>query len=175
MRRDRQAGNSMVLALIVMSSLAALGSLTALSVQGSLKSSSTDRFQAVALYAAESGAAVAMDYLRSHTDPTYYWSAFVDQNNNNPPVFPLVSNDAPPGDPNNPFSSDQKTWYHIDILNNRDDPNFGTGGADKDSDRRVVIRSTGHGPQGSVAIVEWEVQGATWTTSLTLIGWHVVL
>lgn len=175
MRRDRQAGNSMVLALIVMSSLAALGSLTALSVQGSLKSSSTDRFQSVALYAAESGAAVAMDYLRTHTDPVTYWSAFVDGNNNNPPAFPMQSNDKPPGDPDNPFSTDQHAWYHVEILNNRDDPSYG-GGAPNDTDCRVIIRSTGHGPQGSVAIVEWDVQGApTWTTSLTLIGWHVVL
>ena len=50
--RDRQQGNSLLLALIVMSSLAALGSLTVVSVQSSLKSSTNGRSQTIAMYAA---------------------------------------------------------------------------------------------------------------------------
>ena len=46
--RDPQRGNSLLLALIVMSSLATLGSLTVVSVQSSLKASTNDRSQTVA-------------------------------------------------------------------------------------------------------------------------------
>src|SRR5437762_1816408 len=70
--RDRQRGNSLVLALIVMSALATLGSLTVVSVQSSLKTSTNDRSQTIALYAAESGAAYAMDFLRAKGDWTPY-------------------------------------------------------------------------------------------------------
>ena len=162
----------MVLALIVMSSLAALGSLTALSVQGSLKTSSNDRFQAVAMYAAESGGALTMSWLRANLDLVNGWGAQVRPNNNNPisPGFP--ANGALPGDPNNPFSADQHCWFEVIILNNRSDTGYGTG---QDNDWRVVIRATGHGPQGSTSIIEWEVQATNWTTSLELVGWHVVL
>jgi Tfp pilus assembly protein PilX len=192
--RDRQRGNSMLLALIVLSSLATLGSLTVVSVQSSLKTSTNDRTQTVAMYAAESGAAVAMDFLRNHFDPLTGWSAYV-RPSNLPFPPPLAAPDLPssgalPGTADNLFSADQNAWFSVTILNNRNDPQFAAGGSN-DGDGQVIIRSTGHGPQGSVAIIEWEVSRIglqappaapppPWPAiapfvPLVLVGWHIVL
>jgi len=139
MPRDRQRGNSLLLALIVMSALATLGSLTVVTVQSSLKSSTNDRFQAVALYAAESGAAAAMVYLRQVHAST---SSFASATGPTPPVF---GNNVPPG-AGSPFSNDQNASYSVAILPAAINPND-----------HVIIRSTGFGGQGSTAILEWEV------------------
>ena len=164
-----------------MSSLAALGSLTVVSVQSSLKSSTNGRSQTIAMYAAESGGAVAMDYLRSVFDANLAWGSLVHPGNISLSVVPnLVTN---------PFSSDQNASYSVELLNNRNDPGFDAG---TDEDAQIIIRSTGHGPQGSVAILEWEVRRVKnpppapalptdprWTYGpndpLILVGWHVVL
>jgi hypothetical protein len=166
--RDRQRGNSLLLALIVMSALATLGSLTVVSMQSSLKTSTNDRMQTIALYAAESGAAVTMNYLRRTFDATAPggnkwtpWGIDLAANNLNVPYIPqarIPSNQVRPGALNNLFSPDQNAWYEVQLLNNRDDTGFTVGGGAGDTDGVVIIRSTGHGPQGSVAIVEWEVQ-----------------
>jgi len=166
--RDPQRGNSLLLALIVMSALATLGSLTVVSMQSSIQMSTNDRAQAIALYAAESGAAVAMDFLRKNFDPgigniSTSWGQFLKDGN----TLPLVdmsafipSSDARPGDVanRNLFSGDQNAWFHIDLLNNRDDAGFLSAQGNNDTDAIVIIRSTGHGPQGNLAIVEWTVQ-----------------
>lgn len=167
-RRDPERGNSLLLALIVMSALATLGSLTVVSMQSSIQMSTNDRAQTIALYAAESGAAVTMAALRNLFNPSppppntwTTWSTYVTPNNSAPfpPITPLVpSSGAVPGTPQNLFDRDQNAWYEIRLLNNRDDPSFGTGAGTNDTDGIVIIRSTGHGPQGSLAIVEWTVQ-----------------
>lgn len=206
--RDPQRGNSMLLAMIVLSALGTLGSLTVVSVQGVLKASTNDRSQAIAMYAAESGAAAAMDALRRNynPDPTVLWSAFVQKGNGPLPLTPmptsvLPSNGVLPGDPSNQnlFSTDLNAWFSVTILNNPDDPAFDANQANHDSDGQVIIQSTGHGPQGAIAIVEWEVRrlpapppnplppdglprGAmtlsttspTTTPPLILLGWRVV-
>ncbi|HEX3473882.1 MAG TPA: hypothetical protein VHT91_02510 [Kofleriaceae bacterium] len=172
--RDPQRGNSLVLALIVMSALATLGSLTVVSMQSSIQLSTNDRAQTIAMYAAESGAAVTMDFLRKNfnangTAPfngATSWSAYCAANNqllvNMATVIP--SSDALPGTANNlldlvdPSKRDQNAWYHIDILNNRTDQAFPNNNPNCDTDGILIIRSTGHGPQGSLAIIEWEVQ-----------------
>jgi hypothetical protein len=142
-------------------------------MQSSIQMSTNDRAQAIALYAAESGAAVAMDFLRRDFDPHWpngtlgtistSWGQYLTNRN----TLPLVdmsafipSSDAPPGDPlnRNLFDRDQNAWFHIDLLNNPDDPGFPAGQNGNETDGVVIIRSTGHGPQGSLAIVEWEVQ-----------------
>jgi Tfp pilus assembly protein PilX len=149
--RDRQRGNSLVLALIVMSALATLGSLTVVSVQSSLKASTNDRSQTVALYAAESGAVFAMDFLRHNAVD---WNPYITTVNTvgiipvaPDPLFP--TNRAQPAALGNPFSVDQNAWFDIQFFNNRDEP------IDPliDVDRQIIIRSTGHGPQESVAVV----------------------
>jgi type II secretory pathway pseudopilin PulG len=180
--RDRQRGNSLLLALIVMSVLATLGSLTVISVQSSLKTSTNDRSETIARYAAESGAAVAMDYLRGQikiTQATTDWSAYFTVNNAEPrPPLPFPSNGAQPGTPNNLLSPDQNAWYLVEALNNRNDPGFQpTLNRNDDTDGQIILRATGHGPQGSVAIIEWEVRWQSQPPSepLILMGWRVVL
>lgn len=168
--RDPERGNSLVLALIVMSALATLGSLTVVSMQSSIQLSTSDRAQTIAMYAAESGAAVTMDFLRKNFDAgdpngiATSWGAYCTPNNGSP-ADPLVdmsqyipSSDAMPGDPKNLFDRDQNAWFHIDILNNRDDQGYPNRTPSCDTDGILIIRSTGHGPQGSLAIVEWTVQ-----------------
>lgn len=187
--RDRQRGNSLLLALIVLSALAMLGSLTVVSVQSGLKTSTNDRSQAAAMYAAESGGAAAMDFLRNHFDPAGGWSAYVKPSNEPTLIAPLVAPDLPssgalPGTAGNLFSADQNAWFSIEILNNRGDPGFADRSGTNDMDGQVIIRSTGHGPQGSVVILEWEVRRTAaappWpvippAVPLILVGWHVVL
>ena len=67
--RQPERGNTLVLALIVLSALATLGELTILSVRGGIATTAGDRFHTMSLYAAESGAATAMDFLRGNLDP----------------------------------------------------------------------------------------------------------
>ena len=164
-RRSGERGNSLVLATIALTGLVTLGSLTVLSVQGGMASTGQERFNSMALYAAESGAAVAMDYLRQNVDPAAKWSAFVSPSNASPP-FPagIYGNQKQPGDPSNLFSPGVSAWYEVSILNNRTDPNFANPSTN-DSDARVIIRSTGHGPDGSTAQVEWEVAAGNITGS----------
>lgn len=168
--RDPERGNSLLLALIVMSALATLGSLTVVSMQSSIQMSTNDRTQTIAMYAAESGAAVAMDFLRKNFDAsgaapfnaTTSWGAYCTANNAGLMDMSTVisSSDARPGDAahHNLFSPDQNAWFHIDIVNNRNDPGYTTNPPNCDNDGILIIRSTGHGPQGSLAIVEWTVQ-----------------
>src|SRR5215510_1583426 len=113
--RDRERGNSLLLALIVMSALAALGSLTVVSTQSNLKTSTNDRAQTIAMYAAESGAAVAMDFLGknfNNSDDTrpFGWSTFVTRRNIGAVSVSQVlipSNRALPGPGANLFDADQ--------------------------------------------------------------------
>lgn len=176
--RDRQRGNSLLLALIVMSSLATLGALTVVSVQSSLKASTNDRAQAIALYAAESGGAAAMDFLRANraADWTTYFGPLPPPTPPGPPPpLPCKGNNVLPGAPGNAFSADQNAWYAVQLFNNRNEDIGGPPGSDVD--KQVVIRSTGHGPQGSVAIVEWEIkwQDHPGLQPMILVGWHIVL
>jgi hypothetical protein len=201
--RDRERGNSLVLALIVMSSLATLGSLTVVSVQSSLKSSTNERAQTIAMYAAESGGAMAMQFLRTAAafEPNALaWSDFVEPANAphvlGPPQLPAGG--AIPGSADNPFTIDQNASFTVELFNNRGDPGVATG---DDTDAQIVIRVTGNGPQGSVAIIEWEIRRVMlpvpappdpappdpppWINSLgvlvspadplVLVGWHAVL
>jgi Tfp pilus assembly protein PilX len=187
-RRNRERGNSLLLALIVMSSLATLGSLTVVSVQSSLKSSTNERSQTIAMYAAESGAAATIHYLRTHFDDNNAWNALVNVNNV-PTVLAapeLNSSGALPGTSDNPFSLDQNAWFSVELINNLEDPDVAAG---NDTDAQIIIRSTGHGPQGSVAIVEWEVRRFPhpnpdkvtnpWdppdAMPVVLVSWHIVL
>ncbi len=188
-RRDPQRGNSLLLALIVMSSLATLGSLTVVSVQSSLKASTNDRSGSIATYAAESGCALAIEFLRTNYDlgGGGFWSAYTRPGNLTTVVPGFPSNGALPTATANPFSADQNASFNVEILNNRDDPGFGAG---TDQDGQVIIRSTGHGPQGSVAIIECEVRrfndpasvvpsplpgNPTSSVPVILLGWHIVL
>lgn len=144
----------MVVATLVLTGLVTLGGLTVLSVQGGVGAAGHARHKSTALYAAESGAAAAMDFLRSNVTGGG-WDAYVQPSNVNP-LRPtqIVGNEAAPGEAGNLFAADVNAWYEVEILNNVDDGGFIAG---DDDDKRVIIRSTGHGPNGAVARVEWEV------------------
>lgn len=160
--RQRERGNSIVLALVILSALGLLASLTVLSVRGGIQTTGNDRFHAIAQYAAESGGAVAMDYLRANLDPTTGWRAFVSAGNATPPVPAAIpGNDVASGTAGNPFSDDLRASYKVEIYNNRSDPGFATG---YDDDKRVILRSTGYGPDGAAVIVEWEIKSSLATT-----------
>jgi hypothetical protein len=181
-RRDHQRGNSLLLALIVMSSLAALGSLTVVSVQSSLKASTNDRAGSIAMYAAESGIALAIEFLRTNWTAPGSWAPHIVGNNASTVTLPFPSNGVVPG-PGNPFAADQNAWFLVQTLNNRGDTGYVVG---TDDDDQIILRATGHGPQGSVAIIECEIRRypipptplpspLTSTTPVILVGWHVVL
>lgn len=149
----------MLVALIALTGLVTLAGLTVLSVQGGIATSASDRFNAIAMYSAESGASAGMDYLRKNlvivgTTRTFP-PAFVSANNASPPQLPdIPGNNIAPGQPGNLFSSSQQAWYSVEILNNRGDAGYATG---TDTDGDLIIRATGHGPDGATAQVEWEI------------------
>lgn len=154
--RARQRGNVMLLLLLALAGLGALGGITVIATRGSMNAAGHDRWKTIALYAAESGAAAGIDYLRRQTEEAVPWSALVSPSNT-APISPsdAIGNGVMNGDSGNPFSADTQAWYEIEILNNETDPGFALG---EDRDNRLIIRSTGHGPDGTTAKVEWEVR-----------------
>ena len=145
--------------MVVLTALGTLSMLTVLSVRGGIQTTANDRFHAIAQYAAESGGAAAMEFLRTSLDPNLGWTALVTPSNTPPLESPtgVLGNDIPAGDSGNPFSADLHASYRVELLNNRSDSGFLAG---TDDDTRVIIRSTGYGPNGAVAIIEWDVKTA---------------
>src|SRR5262249_31954624 len=144
----------LLLAMIVMAALGTLSALTVVTVEGGIATVGNDRFHQIAVYAAESGGAAAMDFLRKNLNLTTGWTAYVSPNKARPVQPALPGNNRDVGTAGNLFSSDVPSWYSVQILNNRNDSGFAAG---VDNDKRVVIRSTGYGPNGAVAVVEWEI------------------
>jgi hypothetical protein len=150
----------MILAMIVLAALGTLSSLTVVTVQGGIATAGNDRFHLIAVYAAESGGAAAMDFLRKNINLTTGWKIYVSANNAIPPQPSLPGNNQGVGTVGNVFAADMPGWYSVQILNNRTDSGFATA---NDNDKRVVIRSTGYGPNGAVAVVEWEITASNAT------------
>ena len=173
--RQRERGSALFVAIIVFSSMAILAGLTVVSTQGGLATTRTDRFATVALYAAESGAAAAMEFLRTNVDPATGLSAYVTPNNA-APVSPAAirGNNIQPLAVGNPFSNDMRAWYSVSILNNRNDTGFVAG---TDDDYTVILHVVGYGPNGAVATVEWEVRAdpSGVPKPFTLVSWHQLL
>lgn len=149
--------------MIVLSALGTLSALTVVTVQGGIATAATDRYHLIAGYAAESGGMAAMDFLRKNVNSQTGWKAYISANNANPPQPNLPGNNADVGTSGNLFASDMPGWYSVQILNNKSDTGFAAG---NDNDKRVIIRSTGYGPNGAIAIVEWEISA----TSITGMG-----
>ena len=152
-----ERGSIMLLALVVLSSLLAMGGLAVLAVQRSSSAIAHERFQSIAMFAAESGVVAGMVYLRAEYDDSEKWTAQVTANND-APISPnqLPGNLAEPGDSSNPFSPTLGGWYEVTILNNESDPDFIVG---NDSDATVILRAVGHGPNGSSTTIEVAVSG----------------
>ncbi len=138
-----------------MSALGTLSMLTVASVRAGIKTSGNDRFHTIALYAAESGGAAAMDYLRGVVDPTTGFTALLQSEQPSPDE--IVGNNKLPGTSDNPFSAELGAHYRVEIMNNRGDSGFATS---TDTDKRLVIRATGYGPDGAAAVIEWDIQAA---------------
>jgi hypothetical protein len=156
-REAGQRGSAMVVAMVSLVGLIGLGGVALIATQGGLSGTMHERFQTVALHAAEAGAAVAMDVLRRDHDVSAHWSSLVTAENQDVELWDQVAgNGVPPGEEDNLFSSDRQSWYEVEIRNNVSDPGYADG---DDDDSRVVIRSTGHGPDGARVILEVEVSG----------------
>jgi type II secretory pathway pseudopilin PulG len=155
----------MVVMLIVLVTLGTIAGLTVISVQGGAAQASAQRFSAMALYAAESGAAAAMTWLKTQYHPTGH---FTDVLNQTPSGIP--GNAIQPGQTGNLLSNDQQGWYEVKILNNVGDKDFDLG---SDFDSTIVIQSTGYGPNGAMRRLEWEVHmmGPP-TNKLLIVGWR---
>jgi hypothetical protein len=160
----RQRGTTMVVALIALTGLGTLGTITMLSVEGGLSAATADRSHAIALLAAESGAAAGLDFLRRLSFSQYNWfSNNIRANNIGAETPPSIrGNERLPGQSGNVFSPDMKAWYRVTIYNNETDPNFGDTGSTSDSidsDGFVILESVGYGPNRAVATIRVQVQG----------------
>lgn len=179
----------MVVMMIVLVALGTIAGLTVISVQSGSASANAQRFDAIALYAAESGAVAAMNWLKVNFDDDVYdvwgnlvaagskFSQYVNYKNVNPesPIG-IPGNNALPGTTWNLLSADQQAWYQVKILNNRSDGGYAKPGGE-DEDGVVIIQSTGHGPNGAMKQIEWEVfrmtaHDAAGKNPMVLIGWR---
>jgi len=158
--RDRQRGAALAVSLIAITALLGLGALTVLSVQSETAAAGQSRFTQAALYAAESGTAAGMDFLRSRCNINTFFTDYVTSGNASPLSPPeIVGNKVKPGDPGNIFLKNLQLWYEVTILNNPDDPSFipQNGLPFGDTDGIVILHSIGHGPDQTVAVVELKV------------------
>ena len=158
----------MVVMLVVLVALGTIAGLTVISVQGGAAQASAQRFSSMALYAAESGAAAAMSWLRTQHGASDRFTRVLGTT-----PADLPGNGVQPRAPGNLLSEDQQGWYQVTLLNNPGDPGVATN---TDTDSTVIIQATGHGPNGAMRRLEWEVrwdETAT-VTALRLVGWRDV-
>jgi hypothetical protein len=163
--RDRQRGAALALTLIAITALLGLGAITVMSVHSEIAATAQSRFNYYALYAAESGAAAGMEFLRNNCRTMTGFTTWVTWNNKDP-LKPdaIIGNKLKPGDNGNLFASSRDMWYEVAIYNNLDDPGLAPVDGDlnpiapADTDFTVVLHSTGYGPDNTVATVELSVK-----------------
>ena len=153
----------MVVMLVVLVALGTIAGLTVISVQGGSAQASAHRFSAMALYAAESGAAVATSWLANRYHPSKRFTAVLGET-----PAELPGNGVRPGQDGNLLSDDQQGWYEVTLRNNPND----AGGDDRDTDGIVVIEVTGHGPNGAMRRLEWVVGKDTAANTMAFVGWR---
>lgn len=162
-----QRGSIIVIAVIVVASLIGVAGIAAMSVHSNIASTGTDRAKVIALYAAESGAIAAMSVLHASYSEGAQWQVWFGSTRGSL-IDSIPANNLPAcaedgdSDCNSYFAADQQARYEVVVLNNQTDPqavwDATTGGfLGNDSDGRVVIRSTGFGPNNATARIEWEV------------------
>ncbi|RMH40430.1 MAG: hypothetical protein D6689_13815, partial [Deltaproteobacteria bacterium] len=76
-----ERGSVMLVAMVTLVGLLGIGGLAILSIQSGQSATGHERFRRVARYAAESGIAAGMEYLRDALQPGTLWSAEVVPNN----------------------------------------------------------------------------------------------
>ena len=165
-RRSRQRGSAMVVMLIVLVALGTIAGLTVISVQGGSAQTSAQRFSAMALYAAESGAAATMTWLKTRTFASGRFPTVLQQS-----VADIPGNGIQPGQSGNLLSSDQQGWYEVTLRNNANDQ---AGSPTQDEDGILIIQVTGHGPNGAMKRMEWEVKREDTPAAMVLLGWRDV-
>jgi Tfp pilus assembly protein PilX len=150
-----ERGATLIVALVAIVALLGIGMVTVLSVRSDTVAAGSDRFQTMALYAAESGVAAGMDFLRSNCPTT---SA----------GFTSMLGTAPTGITGNnvqsgtgyPFTTGSKNYYSVSIKNNA-----GETSAAADSDYTVVLRSVGYAPNSTQVVLEVEVTSPSCLTN----------
>jgi Tfp pilus assembly protein PilX len=154
--RRGERGAALIVALISVVALLGIGMVTMLSVRSDTSASGSDRFQQMALYAAESGAAAGIDYLRENcrTDGTFFTSLL-----NTSPTG-ITGNGIAAGQTGNPFTNSPSTWYSVTIRNNTAETVATT-----DSDGIIVVRSVGYGPNQTQATIDVEILSAECRTN----------
>tara|TARA_R110002096_G_scaffold171490_1_gene344357 strand:+ start:40722 stop:41174 length:453 start_codon:yes stop_codon:yes gene_type:complete len=147
------------------------GTITIVKVQRGTRASSQARFQSIALFAAESGIASGMEFLRTNVDPIAYFGAFISPNNSSVQTPPgIAGNSMAYLDPGNVFSGDTEMSYEVSVLNNAEDPGFAVG---DDTDAVVTLRSVGKGPGTSSVVLEVSVDASS-SGPLQIIRWRVI-
>jgi Tfp pilus assembly protein PilX len=146
--RHGERGAALIVALVAVVALLGIGMVTMLSVRSDTSASGSDRFQQIALYAAESGAYAGVDFLRSNckTDGSFF-SQFLGTSPSG-----ITGNNIAAGVSGNPFSNMPSTYYQVTIQNNATEASSTT-----DTDGMVILHSVGYGPNNTQAIVEVEV------------------
>jgi len=152
-----QRGSVMVVAMVTLSGLLAVAALTLVKVKRGLNASSQSRFQSMALFAAESGIAAGMDFLRANNSSGDF-NAVLGQTPTG-----IAGNTIASGQPGSLFSDGVEMSYTVRIENNRDDPQFAIDPL-VDSDNIVVLHVVGRGPGNSMVVLEMEVRGAIGNT-----------
>lgn len=154
-----QRGSVLVVAMVSLSGLLAIATVTLVKVKRGLSASSQSRFQSVALFSAESGVSAGMDFLRNNLSPQSYYSEFVSANNGSVQTpLGIAGNTVEAGELGYLFSGEVPMSYTVSILNNNDDPSYSTGA---DADGIVLLRSVGRGPGNSMVVLEVEVDGSS--------------
>ena len=153
----------MVVMLVVLVALGTIAGLTVISVQGGSAQASAHRFSAMALYAAESGAAAAMGWLDHRYHPHRRFTAVLGE-----PPAEIPGNGVRPGQSGNLLSDDQQGWYEVTLRNNPDD----RGGDAVDTDGIIVLQVTGHGPGGAMRRLEWVVGKDAAADRMAFVGWR---
>ncbi|GAB4567949.1 MAG: hypothetical protein Tsb0020_20920 [Haliangiales bacterium] len=188
--KDPQRGGVLLVVMMALVALTALGTITIVTVRSVVASATHDRFRSMALMAAEAGAAVAMDYVRTRRAPApIHWTALVAPKNF-PPVIPadLPGNGILPGQPGNLFNPDYEAWYEVEIRNNRDDGDYEAPPAaaeaghqgyilGEDRDAHLLLRVTGHGPNNAATLIEIDIAakiGAPNASPFHILGWNRV-
>lgn len=151
-----QRGSVMVVAMVTLSGLLAVAALTLVKVKRGLNASSQSRFQSMALFAAESGIAAGMNFLRAN-NASGDFDAVIDQTPIG--INGIAGNTIAAGDVGSVFSADVEMSYTVSILNNPDDPQFAIDPLD-DSDNIVILHVVGRGPGNSMVVLEVETRGA---------------
>lgn len=154
--RNPERGSILVVSLIALVALLGIGVVTMLAVRSDTSASGNDRFQQISLYAAESGVAAGIEFLRNNCSAVILYSEFVEPNNVNPqePVG-IVGNNMLPGQTGNQFDPNTRAWYRAVVKNNEQDPGYATG---DDQDGIVRLEVTGFGPNDTRTMLRLDMQ-----------------